>query len=367
VGRPVVGGEAMSVRRPDEIPCLECGAQDLEITRPGWVEGLGDWLRSGGPWRPPRRVCRRCGNVSDARSYGALWAARRGWWSVPLHLVQTLRRRRTMIPVPATYLAAAVVGAALGVAAQLLFGWPWWLVAAAVVAAVWLFFASTAFWGAGGWGQPLATDLLRVVRPDKAMERDHRQEVERFRAAPFPLYGLPPAWPGPRHLGGWEGHSAEGRQMVTTALSLAHGDPMADEGPQLRVEVRVEDVDTEQVVTVRLQSRRDLAEELWLRAAPHADDLAQHVEQLAAARCRPDPSWSQVTIPVSGRPVAFEWLAEGRHWVARAELDDRTLTVHGRDLPVESVELVQVPDLEPYFQGQRRLQETWARHYDQEH
>jgi len=286
---------------------------------------------------------------------------------VPIQLVQTLRRHRTMIPVPATYLAATVVGVVVGVTAQLVFGWPWWLVTAAVVAAVWLWFASTAFWGAGGSSQPLATDLLRVVRPRQAIERDHRQEVERFRAAPFPLYGLPPSWPGPRHLGGWEGGWAKGQQPITTALSLGHGDPLTDQGPELRVEVRVEHGNTEQVMTVRPQSRRDLAEELWLRAAPPAHDHAEHFHQLAAARRRPDPAWSQVTISVDGRPVAFEWLAEGRHWVARAELDDCTLTFHGRDLPVESVELVQVSDLEPYIQGQRRLQAAWARHYDQEH
>jgi hypothetical protein len=70
---------------------------------------------------------------------------------------------------------------------------------------------------------------------------------------------------------------------------------------------------------------------------------------------------------VDGRLVGFEWLTEGRHWVARAELDNRTLTLHGRDLPVESVELVRVADLEPYIQGQRRLREAWARHYDHEH
>jgi hypothetical protein len=273
-----------------------------------------------------------------------------------------------MVPVPATYLAAMVVGVVVGVTAQLLFGWPWWLVAAAVVAAVWLFFASTAFWGAGGSSQPLVTDLLRVVRPRQAIERDHRQEVERFRAAPFPLYGLPPAWPGPRHLGGWEGGWAKGqRGPVTTALSLGHGDPLTGQGPEVRVEVRAEHVEPEQVLTVRLQSRRDLAEELWLRAAPQAHDLAEHVDQLVAARRRPDPAWSQVTIPVDGRPVGFAWLAEGRHWVARAALDDCTLTLHGRDLPIESVELVQVSDLEPYIQGQRRLQAAWARHYDQEH
>jgi hypothetical protein len=361
----------MRARRQDEwlveVPCMECGARDFEVTRPGWAEGLGDWLRFGGRWRPPRRVCRRCGNASDPRSYAALWAARRGWWSLPIQLVQILRRRRTMTPVPATYLAALAVGAVVGVAAQLLFGWSWWLVTAAVVAAVWLFFASTAVWGAGGSRQPLATDLLRVVRPRQAIERDHRQEVERFRAAPFPLYGLPPAWPGPRHLGSWEGSWTKGQRPVTTALSLGHGDPLAEEGPDLRVEVRVEDVDPKHAATMGVGRRRMLAEDLWIQAAPQGHDIAQHVEQLTAARRRPDPAWSQVTIPVDGRPVSFWWLVEGRHWVALAEPDGRTLALHGRDLPVESVELVRVTDLEPYIQGQRRLQQAWARHYDEQH
>ena len=361
----------MSARGPDEwlveVPCMECGARDFEVTRPGWAEGLGDWLQAGGPWRPTRRVCRRCGNASDSRSVAMLLPSPQGWWLVPTRLLQTLRQRRTMVPVPATYLAATVVGAALGVAAQLLVGWPWWLVAAGVVVAVWLLFASTAVWGTGGSDQPLATDLLRVVRPGRAIERDHEQAVERFRAAPFPLYGLPAAWPGPRHLGGWEGSWAKGQRPVTSALSLAHGGPLAEEGPQLRVEVRAEGVEPELGMTMRVQGRRQLAEDLWLAAAPRAHDPAEHVDQLAAARRRPDPAWSQVTIPVDGRPVGFAWLAEGRHWVARAELDDHTLILHARDLPVESVELVRVADLEPYVQGQRRLLEAWARHDDQEH
>jgi hypothetical protein len=70
---------------------------------------------------------------------------------------------------------------------------------------------------------------------------------------------------------------------------------------------------------------------------------------------------------VDGRPVAFAWLGEGRHWVAQAELEERTLTLRGRDLPVESVELVRIFDLQPYIEGQRRLEEAWARHYAEEH
>jgi hypothetical protein len=77
---------------------------------------------------------------------------------------------------------------------------------------------------------------------------------------------------------------------------------------------------------------------------------------------------SIVRVALSGRPAGrLWWLAEGRHWVAQAELDERTLTLHARDLPVESVELVWVSDLEPYIQDQRRLQEAWARHYDEQH
>jgi hypothetical protein len=353
----------MKARGPAEwivqVPCMNCGAREFEATRPGWVEGLRDWLRFGGPWRPTRRVCRRCGDASSAGSVGMLGPARRGWWSVPVELFQALRRRRTMIPVPATYLVATVAGAALGVAAQLVLGWPWLLVAAAVVVAVWLLFFSTALWGGGGSSQPLATEVLRVVSPGRAVARDHRQQVERFWVAPFPLYGLPASWPGLRYLGGWEGSWSKGQRPVTTALSLGHGDPLAEEGPHLRVEVRVEHVETEQL--------RDLAEDLWVQAAPTAHDVAGHFDRIAAARSRPDPAWSQVTIPVDGRPVAFAWLGEGRYWVARAELEDRTLTLHGRDLPVGSVELVRVTDLEPFIEGTRRQEEVRARHYDDEH
>jgi hypothetical protein len=348
----------------DQVPCMRCGARDFEVTRAGWGEGLRDWLRFGGPWRPTRQVCRRCGSVSSA---GMLVPYRRGLWLVPVELLRVLRRRRTRVPVPATYLVAIAVGVALGVAAQLLLGWHWWLVAAGVVAAVWLFFVSTVFWGGGGSSQPLTTEVLRVVRPRRAIERDQRQLVERFRAAPFHCYGLPACWSGSRQLGGWEERWTTGRgRPVTTALSLVHGEPLAEQGPQLRVEVSSYR-EGDQVPPVRSDSLRGLAEELWWEAAPTAHGVAQHFNQLAAARRRLDPVWSQMRIPVDGRPVGFWWLAEGRHWVARAEVEDRTLTLRGRDVPVESVELVRVLDLEPYIQGQRRLQAAWARHYDQEH
>lgn len=82
------------------------------------------------------------------------------------------------------------------------------------------------------------------------------------------------------------------------------------------------------------------------------------LRQIAAVGSRPEPAWSQLAIPVDGRLVGFTWLVEGRYWVAQGELDDRTLTLYARDLPVESVQLVRVTDLEPYIAGQRRLEQA---------
>jgi hypothetical protein len=137
-----------------------------------------------------------------------------------------------------------------------------------------------------------------------------------------------------------------GRVMVRD-----HGEPLAEEGPRLRVEVRIHR-EGDEVLPVGPDSRRGLAEGLWWEAAPTAYHPAEHWDQVGAGRRRPDPVWSQLMIPVDGQPVGFGWLAEGRHWVALAELEDRMLILRGRDLPVESVELVRVLDLEPYI-GQR--------------
>lgn len=310
--------------------CMNCGAQDLEVTRPGWGEGLRDWLRSGGRWRRATRTCRRCGHVTVDGS--EVWLApQRGWWQMPVRLAQALRYRRSRIPAPATYLLAAAAGVVAGVLAQRLFGWAWWLVTASVVAAVWLGFLSSAVWGVGP-GRPLGTQLLMAVNPDRAIERERAAMVQQFRAVPLPLYGLPAAWPGLRHLGGMASRQGRRRRPVVTALSLAHGDPLADRGPQLRVEVAIE--------------------------PEESPDL---LGGLDGSRGRQgDPAWSEATIRVDGRPVPVRVLSEGRQWVAHGEVEGWALVLTGRDLAVAGLELVRVTDVEPYIQGTRQL-EAWHR------
>jgi hypothetical protein len=69
----------------------------------------------------------------------------------------------------------------------------------------------------------------------------------------------------------------------------------------------------------------------------------------------PDPPWSPVTISVNGRPVGFDLLGEGRHWVAVGELEGQLLVLQARDLTPEEVELVRVTDVAPYVEGTRQL------------
>ena len=242
--------------------CGNCGSQDLETIRPGWVVRLGTWLRSRGRW-PSSQVCRRCGHVTPAGSVAYL-APRKRWWPVP----------------------------------------------------------------------------ARGARRERRWRRDM---AGRFRAAPFPLYGLPASWTGPRHLGGEGSRQARGQPRVVTSLTLAHGDPAAGHGPELRVEVRSDPDDP----GVGPELRQALAVELrW----------AASLEDREA-----DPIWSAVPLPVDGQPVTFDLLAEGRHWVAMAELEGRVVVLQARDLAPERVELVRVTDVEPYVDGTERLEEARAR------
>jgi hypothetical protein len=338
--------DARSAGRAAGPGCGNCGSQELETTRPGWVEGLRTWLRSGGRW-PSSQICRRCGHATAAGSVAYL-ARPPGWWSVPVRLAGVVRRRRSRVPVPATYLVAAAAGVVLGAVLQVWLGWPWWLVAVGAVAAVWLLFLSSAFWG-GHAGRPLATEALLVVDPARGMRRERQAMAEWFRAAPFPLYGLPASWTGPRHLGGAGSRQARGRPPVVTSLTLAHGDPAAGQGPQLWVEVRADPGDP----GAGPELRRTLADDLRWATAARGDELRGGLA---------DPPWSAVPLRLDGRPVRFEMLAEGRHWVALAEVEARTLVVQARDLAPEQVELVRVTDVEPYVEGSRRLEDARARH-----
>jgi hypothetical protein len=141
---------------------------------------------------------------------------------------------------------------------------------------------------------------------------------------------------------------------VVTSLSLAHGDPLAERGPQLVVEVQAEPDGAGVGPAPGPELRSALAEELsWAGGAGRRPGPGAG-----------DPAWSAVAVPVEGRPVSFELLARGRHWAAWAELEDRTLLLRARDLAAGEVELVRVDDVEPYVEGTRRLEDAAAARRD---
>ncbi|MFI9559139.1 hypothetical protein [Nonomuraea endophytica] len=323
--------------------CHSCGSADVQVTRSPRLTEAWQWLKYGGRWRSEEGICRACGApVSPGMQFGLSGSL--PWWrtvvKVPAAVVGVLHRRRRVTPTPIAYLVPALAATVVGLVAQWVWGWSWWLFPLVVVAGLWLLYLSTGFRHPGR-SRPLSRELLDVVAPGGRLRRQQEEEEQEFRTAPFPLYGLPLSWPGLRYTAG-RSQSWSAGEPVRLELELGHGDPQ--DGTRLNVAVTDRPSDPYEV--------RQAAEELWESAQEDGPRWFRAVGD------RPDPVWAQVTIPVDGEPQVFGYLSEGSCWVARAELLAYTIVVKGRVWPVESVELVRVERLEPYLAGRRQLDEA---------
>jgi hypothetical protein len=177
----------------------------------------------------------------------------------------------------------------------------------------------------------------------------------RFRAAPFPLYGLPPSVAAPRMIAG-SGHPSDRAGHAPDPggrlqLELVHGDPTvrlpsllrvataASPGPSQRL-APLHRLLWQEVVADRLAARSRRWRIGWFKATD--DQTVGGAQQL-------------LTIPVDGQPHQFALLQEGVVQVARVELAGHVVTVRARRWPIHTVELVQVTDLAPYLHGRRQL------------
>jgi hypothetical protein len=209
-------------------------------------------------------------------------------------------------------LAGAILVA--GLLARALFGWRWWLVVIVLtVAGEAILVCSTL--ARTPEREELVDELLAALAPGRRARRLARLEAERFRAAPFALYGLPPSWPGPRFLGRRSSTRPRRGPELTTSLQLGHGDRGATGGSLLLVE-----------------------------AAPWTSAAGPEPSRRREASRR-------VEIPVDGVPVGFEVSGDGRRWTARGEHGAVVLRLEGRDLDPARVSLVRVADLSPYLAG----------------
>lgn len=264
-----------------------------------------------------------------------------------------LLERETLFAV--VWLLPAVLGAVLGIVGWLISGFPWWPLIGAV-ALWWVAFLLPRYWpGLRSHRWSLRTELLLMLYPRKGVERMRAEEERHFRRAAFPLYGLPASFPGERYLSSFGTGGSWRHGTVVRWLSLGHGDQFPfPGGTWLLVETapgRTAPSDAER--------RQRLARRLWtfeqLAAVLKRDQLPQG--RLRAAR-RPDPqwpsAWSSVRIAIDGTPVDFEYLANGENWAAWAVHGDLVLSLFVSRVPVDSVTLIAVTDLQPYIDGRRR-------------
>jgi hypothetical protein len=252
------------------------------------------------------------------------------------------------------WLIPAILGAVLGTVVWLVSGWPWWpLVGAAVLWAT--AFLLPLYWpGFRPTRWSLLTELLLVFWPRPGTRRMHAEEERRFRRASTPLYGLPAAFCGGRQLAGTGTGGSWRHGFVVRRLSLAHGDLHRRLGGTWLI------VETASAHSAPFDDarRKRLAERLWNLRLGTCRDLDEMRRVRAEIAARPDSTWSKTTLEVDATPVVFESLADGACWAAWAPHDGVVLSLLASRMPVESVALVTITDVEPYIDGSREARAT---------
>ena len=248
-----------------------------------------------------------------------------------------------MTPVPLTYLMAMVLGVGIGVVVDILGPVPWWLVAVLVVAVVWLFFVSTAFWGPYRLRR---ADWLRVTDPSRARTEEYAaiaRAVGDGELRPYALVG----WSGTASLGGWgRGH----RGWHTISIRFHDAD---DERRWAKVETTVGSHPEPS------ETRKGVLAENLVGQIPDIPSFRSSQEAHAwHARRRRDYEhrlatleWQLRQIVVNGAVVGAEVASVDDGVAVSAEHDGVVIQILARNVAVGEIELASVPDLAPYLEN----------------
>lgn len=354
--------------------CGNCGSDRLERRSVGLLRRAGRWLTHGRPVPTEEVRCLDCGVVS-LRSAGSspylVLGRRQPAWRMPLRLLNVVIRERTWQPNPALYLGAAAAGTVLGVVADLLIGFPWWI--ATLLGPVLVFVLSAVSAVRNPWREhPLSVEFLSVVAPQRYTELMETAEEERLRATDLPLYGLDARSWRFRYAGGT---TRSGSEVV--AIELCYRRSIDDDTPEVRIETRrgrLAHVDRARVgvdaATLREHEDRANRDALvdWLASTvsrptdpPSSPDPAWHDawrERMRAVAgelsARP---WSRRSVPVNGETVPFDVLADEEAWVATSRLGGVHLNVRASRLALDEARLEHVDDIGPFLEGRRRLRD----------
>lgn len=340
----------------DSGPCERCGAESWRVERPGPVAGTTRWLRSGGPWRPSRLVCRGCGAPGPSAGWLVRWGDDdRSRLTLPTRvlrdLLRTIAAERTAQPAPWLYLASSAGGAAVGAGTAVMSrsGRP--LLTSAAGASLggftcWSVFAVTALRQPSTYFELRAAALQQVAPRRAAGLRAARHDAV-ARSGSFFAYGLV-HWDGPRVLAG---HSSEGSPPRLTSVALGHGGLSPRAGPWVIVDTAERD---------RADQHGDeaLADALWDDASTAHDvdpseldeaALLAHLRAVRTARAaRPEGQWHDGALLVNGQHVSVRWAGDGEHWVAHVLLGDLSVALRAYGVPLGDISLVKFHDLDAY-------------------
>lgn len=314
--------------------CPECGEAAAEERRPGHWQRFRYWLVNGGK-APTILVCPN--GPEWVRSVGMVLFRRSPsvprWVRLPGQLFRALLAERRMQPTPMTYLMAVGAGLLLGLVLDLVLGWPWWAVAAGFVVLVWLSFLSSAF-----HGPDLGQQLLRVLNPDRAAERDRQRLEDALASGSLVGYEVE-GWDGVKSIGGWSG------TPDPHSLTIRHGE--GDEQAEW-VEVTTHAGDAVDSVGHWIQEdleRRLIEAQVPLPDDPTIEDFQQRQRNIQETE---PPGWQSTSFRVDHEDMQGQIARVGSHWAGFLAAGKVVVEMIGNRTDPDHVQLVRIASLAHY-------------------
>ncbi len=179
----------------------------------------------------------------------------------------------------------------------------------------------------------------------------HRERA--FRRSPLPLYGLEPAWPGGRFLGGFSSSVAR-RHITVHAVSLVHGSLIDsdDQPPSLTVESA--DPSDHGPGGGPL---RGFAEGAWV--IEEDPSIKRDAALWDEVELPETPTRHEATLKIDDETYPADVFVMGNRWVGRALVNGVVVTVESRGFPLAGLHLVRITDVTPYIEGSRMLLKRW--------
>ncbi|HUG08998.1 MAG TPA: hypothetical protein VMP13_08910 [Acidimicrobiia bacterium] len=232
-----------------------------------------------------------------------------------------------------TYLLAAGAGLLLGLTLDLVLGWPWWAVATGFVVFVWLLLLSSAF-----RVPDLGQQLLRVLNPDRAAERDRQRLKDALTSGSLIGYEVD-NWDRLKSIGGWSG------SPDPHSLTIRHGEH-DEQAEWIEVTTHAgEAVDSTGHWIQENLERRLVEAQFPLPDAPKIEDFQQRQRNIREA----EPlDWQSTSFRVDHEDMRGQIARVGSHWAGFMAAGKVLVEMTGNRAKADNVQLVRIASLAHY-------------------